>query len=152
MDIATLRSSYNAALEAYENSVRKISFWRKCTYVILIVGAPVTAFLLGEAFFSLRSLPDYWSRENHLLWEKFALDIFIALCAIFCSWLAIKVRPAHAFPAPLPDDTEEQFYEAALSNTSEEVDEYNALIHQQKRLLFSSLGLFLASDLMFAFL
>jgi hypothetical protein len=171
MDTAPLQSSYDAALEAYEVSLNKISFWRKRNTLILIVGtATIVLTILGKAFFyqppppkphlagGADTLGFYYTdsffyssvEHSHSGWVNLEIATFCALGAIICGWLGRRVR---AFDLPAPAEAlSEHDYELALKETSEGIGENDELINQQKRMAAFSLCLFLATDLMLIFL
>jgi hypothetical protein len=129
MDTATVELSYNGVLKVYEASVNTINFWRKRIAIILILGIiTISLVVLGRALF-FHSTPQYTEglnlfRQTHTFWEDFEITFIAFIGAVICGLLGRKIHP------------------------SEEIEENDELISQQKSLAAFSLALFLVSDVM----
>src|SRR5256885_1364401 len=143
MDIATFKSSYDAALSAYEVSITKINSWRKRNSIVLFLGmVTIVLVLLGRSlFFSPLQKEvnfnegDFFSsvRHTHSFWENFEITGFCIIGAITCGFLGRRVRAYNDLPVT-PKTQSEQDYELAQKKAIEEIGENNTLITQQKRL------------------
>ena len=142
MDIATSRSNYNSALEAYKVSVHKFLGERKKISTILFWGTAISLSLFIKFFVS----PPV-RHGNSISDLRTGMDGFIVIClcavgGILCAWQA-RTLPVFNDLLNQPDPLSEKDYELALSDVNERLDEGDELNNQQKRLTVWSVGLFL---------
>jgi len=127
MDITISKSAYNAPPETREDSIHQINFWRKRITIILILGTIILLVVLANFFFlsppkNIKGLYSVRSFRSDM--ESFLFGCACPVGAVICAFMGRQIRP------------------------SEEINENNELIQQQKRWPTFSLGLFLVSDVM----
>jgi hypothetical protein len=168
MDSTAAGSSYNSIRKAYEVSLDTINSWRKRIVLILILGVVTISVIIAARVLFFDSSPkfidadktfitdtsDFFTSVRHYRssWENFGITCFFVIGAVISGLLGRRVRVVDDAPALSESLSSEKEYEVAVKNTSEEIDENDELIHQQKKLAALSFGLFLASDVMLMFI